>query len=86
MKLSILLNGIHILTFTVVSFHFPVRKPVSSFCIPDRICGISAGVGGANSTLAYFIKRLNLGVAESTKPAIKSCHLRNIKLQSEAFT
>jgi hypothetical protein len=66
----VLLNGIHVLTFTGVSFHFPVRNPVSSFCIPDRICGISATVGGANSTLAYFKNRLNLGVAESTKPAI----------------
>lgn len=65
-------SEINILTFTVVSFHFPVRNPVSSFCIPDRICGISAGLGGANSTLAYFRKRLNLGVAVSTKPAMKS--------------
>jgi hypothetical protein len=55
-------------TFTVASFHFPVRNPVSSFCIPDRICGISAGVGGASSTLAYLIKRLYFGVAESIKP------------------
>jgi hypothetical protein len=72
--MSVLLNVIRILTFTVVSFHLPVRNPVSSFCIPERICGISAGVGGANSTLAYFKNRLNLGVAKSTKPAIKSPH------------
>jgi hypothetical protein len=70
MYVLIILNGNHIHTFTVTSFHFPVRNPVSSFCIPARICGISAGVGGASSTLAYFIKILYFGVAESIKPVI----------------
>lgn len=71
MHKSVIVHVIHILTFTEASFHFPVRNPVSSFCIPDRICGISAGVGGTNSTLAYFKNRLNLGVAKSTTPATK---------------
>lgn len=68
---SIVTRELTVASFTVTFFHAPVLNPLTNRAIPSRIAGISAGVGGVNSTLAYFRKVLNFGVPWRTRPSEK---------------
>lgn len=48
---------------TVCCFHAPDLALLINLLIPALIWGISLSLGGANSTLAYFMKMLNFGLA-----------------------
>jgi len=58
-------------SLTVNCLYLPVRKDPKTFLKPEIAFGMSPGVGGASSTLAYFIKSWSLGV-----PSLINCCLQ----------
>lgn len=67
-----LFNIIKFLTLTVSVFHFPDVADLAKFLKPCVTSPNSPGLGGRNSTLAYFQKVCNFGlpkamVAKNTK-------------------
>jgi len=66
--ISVPTNVFNHASFTVKFLHLNVAVDFSSCPNPFSACGISAGVGGTNSTLAYFTNVASFGLEDSTRP------------------